>query len=459
MLHLDEALLRRSEEGTPIGAERMIERLNAELESSEVPTLQTGREPITRRPLRWRAALAFIAAVVLVLATIGVVGLLREEPSDVVDTPDLSIVEPPVETTLPADAGAPPPTVIPSLGEGWDVILSTRSGDNPILEPFGLFRTGMGSYVLYFDNVTETSRYRLMTFDGGQPSLVDIEAPLSGFTDGGPGVVAWANTGPETDLEAQFWVSTDGIGFERVAPDLLIGCDAEPNCHGTEILTATGSPDGRVVALAYDGLVWDPETGNYDVTVVALVSNDGYEWTRHPIDLLTVLPEEWEGWADVRKPLVYVNGRWLTFGIHYYNDGYSTDLAFFASTDGMIWEPVDTGDLFNETYLEEEIAANGQGVVTVAHNSIYWSPDGLEWTRVANDVSGTPVALDDGYALIEPDTMGGSLWYSPDGLDWTPMPYEFDEPTHWNEIVGYGSDIMAVGATETNLRGIWHWEP
>jgi hypothetical protein len=456
MQRLDEALRHRSERGNPVGVEHMIARLTAELDGSDTADVMAQPRWLGL-PFGWRAGLAFVAAMVLVLITIGVAGLLREDTSDVVDTPDVSLEEPTTpesaaETNLPG-AGAPAPAAIPPLGDGWDVILSTSPGDNPALEPFGLFRTNIGSYVLYFDNEAGSQQYRLMAFEDDQPALGDIETPLTGFTDGGPGVVAWANVGPETDLEAQIWVSSAGIHFEQVAKDLLVGCETEPNCHGAEILVATSSPDGRVVALAYDGLVWDPETGNYDVTEVALVSEDGYQWSRHPIDLVTVLPEEWEGFANIQSPLVYVNGRWLTYATRIVW-GISADTVILTSTDGVDWEMVETGDLFDGT-SELGLAASHAGVITVAHDSIYWSPDGMEWTSVASEVSGSPVAYDDGFVVVGAST----IWYSPDGIDWTSMPFDLDETIHWNQIVGYGPDLMAVGVTEENLRAIWHWEP
>jgi len=456
MQRLDEALRHRSERGNPVGVEQMIERLMAELDGSGTAVV-TARPRSLGLPLRWRAGLAFVAAMVLVLITIGVAGLLREDTSDVADTPDVSLVEPTTPEsaaeTIRPDVGAPGPAAIPALGDGWDVILSTRPGDNPVLQPYGLFRTDIGSYVLYFDNQTGSWQYRLMAFEDDQPALGDIETPLTGFTDGGPGVVAWANVGPDRDLKSQIWVSSDGIHFEQVAKDLLVGCETEPNCHGTEILVATGSPDGRVVALAYDGLVWDPETGNYETTEVALVSEDGYRWSRHPIDLVTVLPEEWEGFANIQSPLVYVNGRWLTYASRMVWD-VSADTVFLTSTDGVDWEIVEPSDLFDET-SELGLAASQKGVITVAHNSIYWSPDGMEWTSVASGVSGSPVAYDDGFVVVGATT----IWYSPDGIDWTSMPFDLDETIHWNQIIGYGPDLMAVGATEEHLKAIWHWEP
>jgi hypothetical protein len=363
-----------------------------------------------------------------------------------------------VTTTVPA-----PPVVTPALGEGWDIVLSSRPGDSPPLGGASVSISEAGYYVETFAN-DKYLKY-VMRRDDDAGTLVDIGVPGSGgFVTGGPGVIAWANVGPESRTEAQLWVSSDGIDFERVAVDVFSGCVGSSDCRGSEIYAAAGAPSGRVVALGYDPLVWNAECECYELKPVAVVSDNGYEWTRQPLDLLSVLPGEWQGAADIRNPLVYVKGRWLTYATHYSNDCMCADTAFFASENGLEWQLIDTGDLFDETFLHG-MAANDRGVVALAPEAAYWSPDGIEWTRsTLSDAEWTQqvAAYDNGYVVSSvprsPDGAGlSSIWYSADGTNWSWMPLELEEPTHWNTLVGDGPYLVAIGGTETGLNGVWRW--
>jgi hypothetical protein len=323
------------------------------------------------------------------------------------------------------------------------------------------FSTGVGYFIAFQQD--DAIDWYLMTRDGDESTMVDVEVPAAGFVTGGPGVVAWATVGPESRTETQLWVSSDGIDFERVATDLLAGCAGEPGCQGTEIYAAAASPAGRVVALAYDPLVWDAECDCFELNPVALVSDDGYQWVRQPLDLARVLPEEWQGAADIRNPLVYLDGRWLTYATHYYDDCCTTDTAFFASDDGLDWELIDTGDLFEGTYLVG-IAANDRGVVASTMQAVYWSADGYDWTRTTltdRDYLDGVAAYDHGYVAVSIPSLDGAhldtIWYSADGSTWSRMPLRLEEPTLWNTIVGDGPNLFAVGGTQTNLYAIWHW--
>jgi hypothetical protein len=486
MQRLHEALTLRADRGTPVGADTMIERVAAELRGQEAPqvvaflegghetTTQTKRREEATRPTpprrpRWRAGLAFGAAFILVLAAVGVVAPLLDRGEEVADTTTVTVTTAPSTTDAPTTTAEPittsapaTPRVIPALGEGWEIVLSTRPGDSPSLREASVSITDVGYYVETFGN----NKY-LMRRDDNAGNLVDIEIPGSGgFATAGTGVVAWTNVGPESLTEAQLWVSSDGINFERVAHELLAGCAGTANCQGTEIYAAAAAPSGRVVALAYDPVVWKPECDCYELNPVALVSDDGREWTRVPLDLLSVLPAEWQGAADIRGPLVYVEGRWLTYATHYYNNGYTTDTALFTSDNGIDWHPVDTGDFFDETNLFG-MAANDRGVVALTREAAYWSADGSEWTRTTltdREDARKVAAYDDGYvAVSSPRTPEGvaapidTMWYSADGTTWSRMTLQLEEATEWNAIVGDGPNLMAVGVTYSNLSGIWRW--
>lgn len=496
MKRLHETLIHRAGRGTPVGADTMIDRVTAELRGQEAPkvvalpeeqhvmttqpTMRESTRPPTppRRP-RWHAAAAFGAAFLIVLGSVGVVALLPNSEEPVADTTAVTVTTPP-STTLPTTTTVEPtttpiaaaPGVIPELGEAWEIVLSTRPGDTLLLELNAVFPTGAGYYAKFLDVETYEYDWHLMTFDGGEQTLVDVNVPASasagGFVTGGPGVVAWTNVGPESRTDAQLWVSSDGIDFGQVAEDLLAGCEGISDCQGTQIYSAAASPAGRVVALAYDPLVWNAACECSELNPVALVSDDGYVWTRHPLDLLSVLPPEWQGAAEIRSPLVYVDGRWLTYATHYYNNCYCTDTAFFASENGIDWQLVDTGELFDDTYLMG-MASNDSGVVVIMYTDAYWSPDGIQWSRsvVTSDAMLQKIAAyDNGYVAVgssivdEGTSAVGSIdriWYSPDGTAWTQIALELEEATYWNALVGDGPNLVAVGGAQTNLGGIWRW--
>jgi hypothetical protein len=483
MQRLHEALRRRADRGAPVGADTMIERVAKELRGQEAPhvkvfqerghqtTTQTeAREEVTRPTLprrpRWRAGLAFGAALILTLGAVGVVALLPDRAGEVADTTTVTVTTAAATTDATTKSAEPTttsatatPHVVPALGKGWEIVLSTRPGDTPPLDSSVLIPTPAGYYV----NFLEKDWY-LMALAGIERTLIDVGVPAHGFVTGGPGVVAWANVGPESSTDAQLWVSSDGIDFERVAKDLLAGCAGVSGCHGTEIYAAAASPGGRVVALAYDPLIGNTECdGCFDLNPVALVSDNGYEWTRQPLDLLSALPAEWQGAADIRSPLVYVDGRWLTYGTHHYDNGYTTDTAFFASDDGLDWQLIDTGDLFEGTYLMG-IAANDRGVVAIDRENAYWSADGFDWSHTGvagGDDAHKVAAYDGGYVVLSTPRVDGAsmdtIWYSADGTAWTPTSLELDEPTWWNSIIGDGPNLVAVGVTRSNVMGIWRW--
>jgi hypothetical protein len=373
-------------------------------------------------------------------------------PSVVVPEPAPTIGDP---TTLPV---AP----VPDLGTGWEIVVSSRPGDAPLLAIETVVPTPAGYYVSFFED--DATDWYLVPRDGRDQTLIDVDVPASGFVVGGPGVIAWATVGPETRTEAQLWASRDGVTFERAAQDVLVGCTETPGCRGTEIYAAAASPTGRVVALAFDPLVWDPECECFDLNPVALVSDDGFEWTRRPLDLTVVLPEEWQGAADIRKPLVHVGGRWLTYAAHYRNDCMCTDTAFFASSDGIDWHAVDTGDLFTGISLSGMVASD-RGVVATTMQDAFWSPDGTTWThRTVTDreyLDGGLAAYAGGYVASSIPGLDGdflsAIWYSPDGTTWSRAPLTLGEPAIWNTIVGDGPDLVALGGTQSNLYALWRW--
>lgn len=444
------------------------------------PADQAPRPPATPliRPdgaaaVRNRPAWALGAAFLLTVLAVGLVTLLGpgrgpvvvEQPATTV-TQVAPTTQPPVaDVPVPAPespASQPPaatdpdmPTAIPVLGEGWELVLSTVPGDPRVLDSTTGFATSVGYYLQFRDKDWALIPPR------DESMLIDIDVPATGFLTGGPGIVSWANVGPESLTEAQLWVSTDGVDFERVGADLLEGCAGLSNCVGSEIYAVAASPDGRVVALAYDPLVRVPDCECSELNPVALVTEDGTNWTRQPVDLLSVLPASWQGVADIRSPLVYVDGRWLTYATHY-SDMYNTSAAFFASEDGIDWQAVDTGETFNQAYLLG-LAANDRGVVAITAGTMYWSADGRTWTGSSlseGSNSGHVAAYEDGYVVVTGRYDDGSVdgtWYSPDGVNWSLVSLGFGEPTYWNVVIGDGPNLIAVGGTPSHMRGVWRW--
>ena len=197
-----------------------------ELPPPDVERLVSSAPVRPTRRLRWRPVVVFAGAGLTILM-IGVptlvFGVLYSVPSS----------EAPVTATTAPVTVAPP--VVPELGEGWEIVLSTSPGDAMFLE--SVFPTATGSYVRFLNVETSEIDWYLAMFDGGERTMVDVDVPAStgggGFVTGGPGVVAWTNVGPESQSEGQLWVSSDGIDFERVARDLLTGCEGVAECQGT----------------------------------------------------------------------------------------------------------------------------------------------------------------------------------------------------------------------------------
>ena len=232
------------------------------------PTPQPRRTEPRPSPTR-RSAWVFAAGLIVIVLVIGLVALLQPgSDSPVIDQATTSIATTPstmTGTTVATSTSAVTPTVpvapavTPYLGEGWEILLSAYPDDGLAgPRPFGVSITEAGYYVESWP-----TDWYLMTLEGAEPNVVDVEVPgsgevsRSGFVTGGPGVVAWATVGPESQTEAKLWVSSDGINFERVADDLLNGCEGSSDCRGTQIYAAAASPTGRVVALGYDPLVWN----------------------------------------------------------------------------------------------------------------------------------------------------------------------------------------------------------
>lgn len=452
---------------------------------------------------RRKRAAAFAGAAIALIAAVGITALVlvndgppRSPAATTVSVPSVTappptapqIVVPPApapsaSTTPPATAPATtdvvPTTVptaearIPALGEGWDLVVSDLPDDPRFLDPGSIYPTQVGYYVFFND--PEQPAWALVDPGVDPATVVDVNVPPGDgrFIDGGPGIVAWTNVGPESRTESQLWVSSDGRAFERVAEDLLAGCAGVASCQGTRIISAATSPDGTIVALAYDPLAVGDDGECCDLNPVSLVSHDGYNWTRTPIDLTTVLPAEWHGAADIENPMVHVAGRWLTYGTQYFNDCMCTRTALFATSDGVAWNRLDSGGLSSNFHLAR-LAANADGVVALTWDgdlnlTVFWSRDGTSWTR--SELPGDPSAMDgfavgaydDGYVVATgPAGADGpprldTIFYSPDGTSWTSMPLLLDQPTAWNEITGDGRSLVAIGIAGFNERGIWHW--
>ncbi len=444
----------------------------------EAPPAPSWRDLLDEQPapaipsMRWhqRPLAVAAASALLVAILIGSLVLLQpfgtSDEAPLVDDPEVTTIEEPPVTTTPAavettgpqapqtTASEPigaAPLPPPNLGGGWELLFSTGPDDGVTLD--GISVTG-GRY--YLSLVGGDDHYAAVLDPASEPNRLDLPGGV-GFVDGGPGVIGWS-------MDGRLWASVDGLGFEQVGEDTLRGCSGVASgCEGSEIYAVASSPDGTVVALAYDPLVWDTECECYHLNAVALVSSDGFEWTRHPLDLAALLPPAWDGSADIRSPLVHVDGRFVTYGTHYSNDCMCASTTFFASEDGIDWYPVDTGTMFEESYLLG-LTVNADGIVAVGGTTIYASPDGLNWTAVQPAGYGYPLgvaAYDGGFVIVTSrdidDVAIDTAWYSADGTNWTDTSLDLGVEIRSIGIIADGPDLVAHVAFGSNEWGIWHW--
>lgn len=144
--------------------------------------------------------------------------------------------------------------------------------------------------------------------------------------------------------------------------------------------------------------------------------------------------------------------------------------AVWVSADGLNWERIahDEGELGGSGSREMEVvAAIGAGLVAVGIDcrrdaaAVWWSPDGLQWERVARD---SPVFSGEGLQWMNSITECSSglvavgrdegrdaaaVWASVDGLAWERL-------AHQKQAFGGNTEMRSVTAGSPGLVAVGH---
>lgn len=382
-----------------------------------------------------------IAAVVLTVLLIGVIPLLFNNdgtpPADTVVATTLAESAP---TTLGESVPIPGtwslvPRTEGGLGEG--VIRSVAVGGP------GLVAVGSTAYD-HGDPAVWTS------LDG----LTWTQVPLDEEVFGGEGPMSVIAAGPGLVAVGEgAWTSVDGIVWSR-APDF----DAILDGGGMSSVTVFGT---GLVAVG-DGAVW--------------TSVDGIVWSQVPHD-----EPIFGGGPDVEVGVwdVTVGGPGLVaVGVDW--SGPDAGAAVWTSLDGLIWTRVPHDEeVFGGAGVQgiSGVTAAGPGLVAVGtersgrQQAVVWtSVDGLTWTRVARDESGSldggqmnsVVVADSGLVAVGwTGWIGGpnseaAVWTSEDGIIWSRVAH--DEEAIGNgvmwDLINTDRGLIAVGTDGTNAA-VW----
>ncbi len=445
-------------------------RRGAEAARQSVSEMHPPEFDTVSRRLFTHRVVAFVAVVSVAAAMIAGALLIASAPGD-----EPSADDPPlVSTTLATPTSLPPMVAVPSttaagtsdpdeplaLGEGWEIVAEN---------PGGIRFVGGLSSVPGFGHVLTDGfppGVIALSSDGIEWVATDFDALLpgesvavTGVTSGGSGLIAYGErcVSPEESCIPALWTSADGTTWDPIEDDnLFTGCrEIASECH-VVMHGAAVAPDGQVVVLAIDPAVSCGD-GCYDLTNVAWSSADGSQWERHEVDVEELLPEGWLGMYNVQHPVVYTGTRWLTF-VTLMSETAGT--VFLESEDGARWNVVDTGNTFDARSVED-IAIGQRGIVVHDFFSVWFSSDGSSWVR--GDLAGGPwrnvAAFDDGFMAtgIGMETFQvTSIWYSPDGTTWAEMELQLEGDVRWNDVVGNGTDLLAIGIID-NRSTVWRW--
>lgn len=384
----------------------------AHVDSIEISAHATPQPAFARRGV-WVAA----AAALLALVTLGLTALLsshQPEPADTLTPSTLGRSGSSSWSTLPSTEGG--------LGDG--VFRSVADGER------GLVAVG-GPGVWTSSDGIEWMRVPSDQFGG--ESVTSVVA-------GGPG---WVAVGEGA------WTSVDGISWTRVY-------DAD----GLEIRSVVVGGPG-LVAVGEGSSVW--------------TSVDGIAWSRSPHDSASF------GGAsdgDLHLAHVAVGGPGLVaVGADW--SGPDADAAVWTSEDGHSWTRVPHEETVfggSGNQLLTGVVAGGPGLVAVGSDrsesqraAVWTSVDGLAWTRVPLDESGS---LDGGQmnsvvvtnsGLVAVGWVGwvggtnseAAVWTSVDGIVWSRLSHneQMGNGVIW-DVVRTERGLIAVGESGTN-GAVW----
>lgn len=200
-------------------------------------------------------------------------------------------------------------------------------------------------------------------------------------------------------------------------------------------------------------------------------------------------PEPWSSirWRRVPEPFVagdpepreaygLTSGNGLLLGWGRASDRGRNMGAVFVSRDGLVWRSVVVGDRVGPEDTSEIYAvvagpfgflAAGGVCCTVEERALWWSADGLRWTRAPLEpaaagpdswfsrIVGTRTGWVAGGAAGERP----AIWSSPDGRSWLPVDLGLEARGSVADIANVGDRLVAVGtiddAAGTHDGAVW----
>ncbi|MFH1330667.1 MAG: hypothetical protein ABIJ48_08485, partial [Actinomycetota bacterium] len=209
-------------------------------------------------------------------------------------------------------------------------------------------------------------------------------------------------------------------------------------------------PDGRTTAS--DEFLLDVWEGGDGLIAV------GYDWP-HPAHWTS---PDGRNWSRVEPALVGFPGRVLEVGGRLVTVGAD---GLWYSDDGVTWTRA-TGDVFRLAEVYDAVAA-GPGVVAVGRviglenptSAIWVSSDGVEWTLIQEG----PVGLETQFEQVAASPHGTRIlafgWdhalVSADGASWEVAEAPFGSPPAGSRTAWDGDRLVVVGRTWGSAAGVW----
>lgn len=422
-----ERALRRAEvRGNAVGAQSLIERVEARL-NNEVPSpIEQPSTPVVSSAIesrrstmnvddtptpgttgdggrfrpKLRPIFAFAGMALLIIAVLGVGAvLLGGAEGPVADTPAtgtdaITNTNPISSAEDGADETAPSPST--TLGTPLDVVTWTRVGEDVMTDTLGLF---------------------------------DITSFEAGFA-----AVGWsAQDGPAVGT---VYLSDDGTEWRQVATD------STALTSSTALLYSVTETDNGLIAA---GVGCQSSTDPCVMSGAPWISQDGFTWTRASHDA-EVFGDSAAQTSGIDEVILTNDGTLLAVGATdtwTFNDDpgletVETSPTVWASTDGFVWEKVWEGE--------------GVELVRSVWDSVHTSP----MLAVAQNPDGAFVAV--GKTLSPLGTPSAAAWTSEDGFDWEPvLAFEttFGQNTTMTDIAWGPDGFVIVGTEGGHTPAIW----
>jgi hypothetical protein len=306
-----------------------------------------------------------------------------------------------------------------------------------------------------------------ITYEDPVANVTDLLAPVA---DGQPWLVLGSIFDPKSGTtRASTWSAGDGRSWERA--------DVAPAHRGVSEVMAAGQrdADGNVLAVGWVGD--DPES---DAAVWRYESGDDGGWTLSTPKAMGGEHEQWSFDLATNDTGTLVAGGESVWG--------EVRPRLWFSADGDRWQKVDGGPGgpldANGDESVRDIAAVGNGFVAVGSASgdgqdgaVWYSPDGLEWTRVESPSLGGRgrqaiesvvwtgnIVVAGGYTSGTNGQGQPVIWRSGDGKTWgnpsAPLPLYSDGRTAAADysVTGLsydGGGITAIGGDDWRPHTWW----